>query len=250
LRMAKTAFAKPSLSLRGEGEKMIPIRDNNPTYSKPFVMYGIILLNVYVFYREVVISDPMLQRIIFDFGLVPAELVQGVTQNPLHLGIYIPLITNLFLHGGWLHIIGNMWYLKIFGDNIEDRIGHGQFLLFYILCGIVANVAQVIIDPASQTPTIGASGAISGVLGAYVLCFPWAKVSTLVPIFFFLTIIDIPALLFIGFWFYLQLLSGTAALTTAGSNVAWWAHIGGFVAGMILVVLFPKRQYYKDYDIR
>ncbi|MBP2639543.1 MAG: rhomboid family protein [Firmicutes bacterium] len=223
---------------------MFPIRDNIPSRSTPFVMYGIILFNACIFYNELVVSDAELEKMVGFFGLIPFEFMQGLSANPVNIFVYVPLITNLFLHGGWLHIIGNMWYLKIFGDNIEDRMGHGMFFLFYILCGVVANIVQIIVDPASQIPTIGASGAISGVLGAYSVCFPSAKVSTVVFLFIFLTVIEIPALLFLGLWFFMQLQSGAASLFMAGSNVAWWAHIGGFLAGMALVNLFPKRQSY------
>ena len=220
---------------------MFPIRDNIPSRSTPFVMYGIILFNAYIFYQELIVSNSELEKIMGLFGLIPFEFMQGLSVNPANLFLYVPLITNLFLHGGWLHIIGNMWYLKIFGDNIEDRMGHGMFFVFYLLCGVVANVIQVLIDPSSQIPTIGASGAISGVLGAYSVCFPSAKVSTVVFLFIFLTVIEIPALLFLGLWFFMQLQSGAASLFMAGSNVAWWAHVGGFLAGMVLVNLFPKR---------
>jgi len=223
---------------------MFPIRDNIPSRSTPFVMYGIILFNAYIFYNELVVSDAELEKMVGFFGLIPFEFMQGLATNPVNIFVYVPLITNLFLHGGWLHIISNMWYLKIFGDNIEDRMGHGMFFLFYILCGIVANVVQIMVDPASSIPTIGASGAISGVLGAYSVCFPSAKVSTVVFLFIFLTVIEIPALLFLGLWFFMQLQSGAASLFIAGSNVAWWAHIGGFLAGIVLVKLFPKRQSY------
>ena len=223
---------------------MFPIRDNIPSRSTPFVMYGIILFNACIFYNELVVSDAELEKMVGFFGLIPFEFMQGLSANPVNIFVYVPLITNLFLHGGWLHIIGNMWYLKIFGDNIEDRMGHGMFFLFYILCGVVANIVQIIVDPASQIPTIGASGAISGVLGAYSVCFPSAKVSTVVFLFIFLTVIEIPALLFLGLWFFMQLQSGAASLFMAGSNVAWWAHIGGFLAGIVLVKLFPKRQSY------
>lgn len=220
---------------------MFPIRDNIPSRSTPFVMYGIILFNAYIFYNELVISDAELEKMVGLFGLIPYELMQGLSANPANVFLYVPLITNLFLHGGWLHVIGNMWYLKIFGDNIEDRMGHGMFFLFYIFCGVIANVVQIIVDPASQIPTIGASGAISGVLGAYLVCFPSAKVSTVVFLFIFLTVIEIPALLFLGLWFFMQLQSGAASLFMAGSNVAWWAHVGGFLAGMALVKFFPNR---------
>ncbi len=223
---------------------MIPIRDNIRSQSTPIVMYGLILLNIVIFFKELSGDNYALTSIIDAFGLRPADFIQGIFKSPDNWHLYVPLVTNLFLHGGWMHIIGNMWYLKIFGDNIEDRIGHGEFLFFYIFCGVVANITQITIDPTANIPVIGASGAISGVLGAYLVCFTWAKISTLIPIFFFFTVIDIPALVFLGLWFYLQLLSGTASPTSVGSNIAWWAHIGGFLAGMILIVLLPKRRYW------
>lgn len=222
---------------------MIPIRDNIRSRSIPVVGCGLILLNAYVFYQELIVNESVLDQILDQYGLIPVDLVSELIKNPLQPLLYLPLVTNLFLHGGWLHIIGNMWYLKIFGDNIEDRLGHFGFLVFYLLCGIVANLAQIFFDPSSDIPTIGASGAISGVLGAYLVSFPWAKVSTFVPILLFFTVVEIPAIIFLGFWFYLQLQSGTASIM-AGSNVAWWAHIGGFMAGMILISIFPKRRHY------
>lgn len=221
---------------------MIPIRDNIRSRTTPGIMYLLILVNAYVFYLEITSSNIGLQRMIQAFGLTPRDFLRAWHEMPANPFVYLPLVSNLFLHGGWLHIIGNLWYLKIFGDNIEDRIGHGNFLLFYLLCGIAANLVQVLVEPSSRVPTIGASGAISGVLGAYLLCFPRAKVSTLVPIFIIITFIDIPAVLFLGFWFLLQLQSGAVSLFMAGSNVAWWAHIGGFVAGMALIQIFPRRS--------
>ena len=151
----------------------------------------------------------------------------------------------MFLHGGWLHLIGNMWYLWIFGDNIEDRLGHFAYLIFYLLCGLGAGIVHTILNAGTEIPSVGASGAIAGVLGAYVVSYPFARVLTLVPIFVFLQVIEIPALLVLGFWFVMQFLSGTASLAVAGGNaggVAWWAHVGGFVIGMILVGLFPRKD--------
>src|SRR6185295_4203448 len=153
--------------------------------------------------------------------------------------------TAMFLHGGWLHLIGNMWYLWIFGDNIEDRLGHVTYLLFYLLCGLGAGIVHTFFNAESVLPSVGASGAIAGVLGAYVISYPFARVVTLVPIFIFVQIIEIPALIVLGFWFVMQLFTGTAALATTSANnggVAWWAHIGGFVIGIILVSIFPRKD--------
>ena len=221
---------------------MIPIKDNIPSRSVPVVLYALILLNAYVFYQELTVSEDDLERLLEQFGLVPAEFLDGWKRSPWNPALYIPFVANLFFHGGWLHIIGNMWYLRIFGDNIEDRLGHGGFLLFYLLCGVAANAAQIYVDPVADVPTIGASGAISGVLGAYLVSYPGAKVKTIIPIFIIFTVVEVPAVLFLGIWFLAQLQSGAASLAMAGTNVAWWAHIGGFVAGMVLIVLFPRRR--------
>jgi len=149
----------------------------------------------------------------------------------------------MFLHGGWLHLLGNMLYLWIFGDNVEDRLGHGRFILFYLLCGVAAALAQIYVSPTSKTPMIGASGAIAGVLGAYLLLFPQSRVLALIPIAFFLQVVEIPAFVFLLFWFFMQFLSGAVAITAyMTEGVAWWAHIGGFVSGMALGYLFPKRK--------
>lgn len=223
---------------------MIPIRDNIRSRSIPITGYILIISTAVIFIKELMLEDGQLDQVITTFGLIPAVFLTGLDSRVTDITVYLPLVTNLFLHGGWLHVIGNLWYLKIFGDNVEDQLGHGNFLIFYLLCGVIANIAQVIIDPASTVPTIGASGAISGVLGAYFISFPLAKVSTLIPIFFFVTVIEIPAMLFLGLWFVLQLQSGTASLYMAGTNVAWWAHIGGFAAGVILIKLFPRRNSY------
>jgi membrane associated rhomboid family serine protease len=158
-------------------------------------------------------------------------------------GNYITLLSSMFMHGGWMHIIGNMWSLWIFGDNVEDRMGRGGFLLFYLLSGLAAGAVHIVTNPGSTVPTVGASGAIAGVMGAYLLLFPHSSVVTMVPVFFFLQVIEVPAILFLGFWFLSQLFSGTLALAVAGTQaggVAWWAHIGGFVVGFLWAV--PLRQ--------
>jgi membrane associated rhomboid family serine protease len=183
--------------------------------------------------------EPFLSK----FGVVPRLVVESLYEPHALVGVVLPLFTSMFLHGGWLHLGGNMLYLWVFGDNIEDKLGRARYLIFYILCGLAAAILHVVIDPMSEVPTVGASGAISGVLGAYLLLFPKARIVTLIPIFVFLQVAELPALLVLGFWFVLQFFNGLVSLgyETAGmGGVAWWAHIGGFVAGMILVYPFRK----------
>ncbi len=214
---------------------MFPLRDNVPSRSWPLVTVLLIAANFYVFYQELMLSDASLGKTIYALGLVPADFLARLAREPFTFTTYLPFVTNLFLHGGWMHILGNMWYLWIFGDNIEDRLGKFRFLFFYIMCGVLANVAQVIVDPTSRVPTVGASGAISGVLGAYLMLFPTARIATLIPLFPIFPIFRIPALLFLPVWFLLQLQQGTLALFSVGTGIAWWAHIGGFASGFVLV---------------
>lgn len=218
---------------------MIPLHDNIRSATFPFMTLFLIGLNFYVFFQEFAQG----QALLTGFGLIPAVFLKNLLHHPLTGAAYLPLISNLFLHGGWMHIIGNMWYLWIFGDNVEDRLGHLRYLLFYLACGIAANISQVIVDPASTVPTIGASGAISGILGAYFISFPRASIATLIPLFILFPVVHIPAIIFLGFWFFLQLENGTAAFALSGTNIAWWAHIGGFVIGMFLLHIFlPRRR--------
>ncbi len=178
---------------------------------------------------------------ILQYALIPAEFMHGIDlPPPIPFPIWITLITSMFIHGGLWHILGNMLFLWIFGDNVEDAMGHGKYLLFYLTCGAVAAFAQMAVSPNSPVPQIGASGAISGVLGAYLMLFPYARILTLIPIFFFIRLVAIPAMFFLGFWFVLQVISGAGALGSNG-GVAWFAHIGGFIAGALLVFLFRHR---------
>ncbi len=212
---------------------MIPLRDAIPSRTTPFVVMLIIALNALVFLFELTLTDRQMQIFAMTFGLVPAWFN------------WPAVFTSMFLHGGWLHIIGNMLYLWIFGDNIEDRMGHGRFIVFYLLCGIAAALGQTLSAPGSTVPMIGASGAIAGVLGAYIVLFPHSRVLTLIPIFFFVQIVEIPAVFLLGIWFLLQLFSGLGSLGTAsGGGVAFWAHAAGFLCGMALVLVFrrPERQ--------
>jgi len=212
---------------------MIPLRDNIHTRVVPFVTYFLIGANIAAFLMELSLG-PNLERFIYIFGVVPQKVVNAALGAPELLPYAIvPFFTSIFLHGGWLHLIGNMLYLYIFGDNVESTLGHFRYLVFYLGCGVAASLAHLLANPASNAPTIGASGAIAGVLGAYFLMFPRARVLTLVPIFFFIQIIEIPAILFLGLWFLIQFLSGSMSYgsAAAAAGVAWWAHIGGFAVG-------------------
>lgn len=222
---------------------MIPIKDRNPTYRVPVVNISIIVVNIAFFLYEVSLG-PELESFFYRFGVVPQNMTITLKSMDFSVATFLPLFSSMFLHGGWLHLGGNMLYLWVFGDNVEDKLGHGRYILFYLLCGIAASLAHIIIDPNSQMPTVGASGAISGVLGAYLLMFPKARVVTLIPIFVFLQVAELPAFIVLGFWFVLQFFNGLISLgyETAGmGGVAWWAHIGGFLAGLILVL--PLRKF-------
>ncbi len=217
---------------------MIPLRDTISSRTFPVVTIGLIITNLLIFFWEIS-SGPNLQQLLFTYGLMPKKyfLVS-------HLDRYPPLFTFMFLHGGWIHVLGNMWYLWIFGDNVEDAMGHRRFLLFYILCGITAGFTHIYTHPSSPLPTIGASGAVSGVMGGYFVLFPYARITTLLPIFFFISIVQIPAIFFLFFWFMIQFFNGTFSIVSphAFGGVAWWAHIGGFIWGIILVLIFKKRK--------
>ncbi len=222
---------------------MIPFKDNIPSRTIPFITVLIIILNVLVFVFEISLGPRTLQAFIYAFGVVPAQFL----AEPY----IVPFFTSMFLHGGWMHLIGNMWYLWIFGDNVEDKLGHFRFLLFYLLCGLGAGIVHMALNVNSVIPSVGASGAIAGVLGAYMLSYPGARVLTLVPIFIFIQVIEIPALVVLFFWFVMQLFSGMASLavaTTSSGGVAWWAHIGGFVIGMILLGVLGRKPRYGDYS--
>jgi membrane associated rhomboid family serine protease len=218
---------------------MIPLRDENPTRSTAFVTIALIVANVAVFFYELTLTTTLQVNTFFaDFALVPSEILTDHT-----LPVYGTVISSMFLHGGWLHLIGNMLYLWIFGNNIEDCVGRIRFILFYLLCGAAAAATQVVMNPGSQVPMVGASGAVSGVLGAYLLLFPRARVLVLLPIFIFYRLFHVPAALLLIFWFALQLLSGLSALgVNVSGGIAFWAHIGGFVAGMLLILPFKKQR--------
>jgi membrane associated rhomboid family serine protease len=213
---------------------MIPLRDNIPNESTPFVNYALIGLNVIAFLYQLTLGDAELARFFHDFGVIPAEYWSlGRSGEPLLTGVGLPLLTSMFLHGGVMHILGNMLFLWVFGDNVEDRFGHALYLGLYLLFGLTASAAHIAFSMGSEIPTIGASGAVSGVLGAYLVFYPSARVRALLPLGFIMFYRELPALLFLGLWFGLQLVSGVMSLgiDAASSGVAWWAHIGGFVVG-------------------
>ena len=212
---------------------MIPLRDVIPSRTTPYITVTIIVLNALAWLFELSLTHEELNEFITYYGVIPAYVT------------FPTLITSMFLHGGWLHVIGNMWSLWIFGDNVEDRLGHGRFIVFYLLCGVLAALGQVIADPSSMLPTIGASGAIAGVMGAYLVLYPHSRVLTLIP-WIFIQIVEIPAIVLLGFWFLMQFLSAGAIAVTSSSHgaggVAFAAHVAGFVFGMAGVFLFRKRE--------
>jgi membrane associated rhomboid family serine protease len=221
---------------------MIPLKDNIPSLRRPYVNYSIIGLNCLMFFLELS-TGPQLPEVVQVLGFVPGRFLAHLWQGSITLAV-IPAFTSMFMHAGWLHLLGNMWTLFIFGDNVEDTLGRGPYLLFYLLCGLASLFLFLLFAPHSATPLVGASGAIAGVMGAYFSLFPGARVLTLVPIFIIFTIIELPAYVFLGFWFIMQFFLGTFTSLggAAETGVAWWAHVGGFLAGMILVRLFAPDQ--------
>jgi membrane associated rhomboid family serine protease len=215
---------------------MIPLRDTQPSNTFPAVTLVIIVFNVLVFLFQVSLEPHYLNYFIAQYGIVP---------DRLHLS---SLMTSMFLHGGWMHLIGNMWFLWIYGDNVEDVLGHGKFALFYILCGIAAGLVHILLNPYSRIPTVGASGAIAGVMGAYLIKFPRSRILTLVPIFIFLTTMEIPASFMLLYWFAIQIFSGIGSVgysNISSGGVAWFAHVGGFLAGIVLVYLMGTRERFR-----
>jgi membrane associated rhomboid family serine protease len=222
---------------------MIPIQDTVQSRSVPLVTWGIILLNGLVFLYELSLPPERLEALIGVLGMVPARLGDDPDS-------WWTLLTCMFLHGGWTHFIGNMWVLYLFGDSVEDRMGPVRYLAFYLLCGLAAGLTHYFTNLGSTVPSLGASGAIAGVMGAYFVMFPTARVLTLVPVFFIPFFIEVPAVVYLGIWFASQLFSGTLSLVSTQyyEGVAWWAHVGGFVAGIVLLPLFKKsRKQYRRY---
>ncbi len=221
---------------------MIPLRDTVRTRTFPLVTLALVLANVAVFVHEAALG-PRLDRAVHLWGLIPARLVYWTELGgaPLDPARFVPLVTSMFWHGGFLHLAGNLLFLWIFGDAVEDRLGHRRYLLFYLVGGAAAGLAQVFLLPESTLPTVGASGAIAAVLGAYLVSFPRARVLAFVPIFILPWIVEIPAVVYLAVWFAMQLLSGLMD-TGAGGGVAWWAHVGGFLAGIALVKLMEPAR--------
>ncbi|MBS1257212.1 MAG: hypothetical protein MAG551_00248 [Candidatus Scalindua arabica] len=229
---------------------MIPIRDRNPSGTFPYVTIGIIIINVLIFLYELSLGSG-LGEFIMKFGVVPLKVSYYSQASDLtFVNTFFPFISSMFLHGGFVHLIGNMWFLWIFGDNIEDKLGHFRFIAFYLLCGIIASSVHVFFSIQSKVPCVGASGAIAGVLGAYMITFPRARVVTIVPVFVFIQVMELPAMVVLGFWFVIQFFSGAASITasTSGAGVAWWAHIGGFAAGVI--ILYIMRIFFTRKPVR
>ncbi|MGD1097486.1 MAG: rhomboid family intramembrane serine protease [Bryobacteraceae bacterium] len=217
---------------------MIPLRSTERVYATATATASIIGVNVLIFLYQATLSPAALNQLVSQWGIVPDRLQ------------LFSLLTSMFLHGGWLHLGGNMLFLWVFGRNVEDLIGGGKFLVFYLLCGLAAAIVHVIANPYSRMPTIGASGAIAGVMGAYLVKFPRARILTLVPIFVFITTMEIPAALLLVWWFAVQFFSGFGSLSEndyTGGGVAWFAHVGGFVAGMLLIRVFPARRRWRSW---
>ncbi|MFQ5824197.1 MAG: rhomboid family intramembrane serine protease [bacterium] len=216
---------------------MIPLKDDNPRSSVPIITIGLIVVNVLVFLYELSLG-PRIEFFIQEYAAIPAKIVRGRELETL--------VTSMFLHGGFFHVGSNMLYFWIFGDNVEHYLGHFRFIYFYLICGLFAAITHIFLGGISEVPMIGASGAISGVLGAYLVKYPRAQVLVLIPIFWFITIRKIPALFVLGLWFAMQLLSGVfSGLSSTGlekGGIAFWAHVGGFVAGMILINIFKRKR--------
>jgi len=222
---------------------VVPLRDDNPISTTPIVVYVLLALNVAIFFHELTLNEAALQQFFNVWAIVPAELTSSFGDGALALNgrperEWFTLISSQFLHGGWLHVGGNMLYLWVFGNNIEDQLGSVKFLFFYLLCGVLAGLSQWFFDPTSTIPTLGASGAVAGIMGAYIIRFPRAKILTLIPLFIFITTLRIPAIFFLGWWFFQQALYSVASLGATADmgsgGVAYWAHAGGFVFGAIL----------------
>jgi len=212
---------------------MIPLRDTQPSYTVPFVTVSIIVLNVLAFLYEFMMDPYELNFFIAHYGVIPTRFQ------------WMDVLTSIFLHGGWMHLIGNMWFLWIYGDNVEDILGHAPYLLFYLLCGLAATMVHVLFNGDSRVPTIGASGAIAGVMGAYVVKFPHSKITTLVPVFVFITTMEIPAYFILLYWFVIQFFSGIGSVGhshLSQGGVAWFAHVGGFLAGVGLILVMRTQE--------
>lgn len=234
---------------------MFPIRDDNPHFLTPWATWLIVGLNIFAWvFAQGLGAEPALSRSVCMLGLLPGELLQSVPAgSALQIGpdlyctatdspSWLSVVSHMFMHGSWMHILGNMWFLWIFGNNVEDSMGHLRFIIFYLLCGFAAAGLQIASDPASMIPMVGASGAIGGVMGAYILLYPRVNVHMLFIFGFYITTFAIPAFWMLGYWFLVQVLGGINSIGVAGGGVAFWAHVGGFAAGGILVLLFRKKE--------
>jgi membrane associated rhomboid family serine protease len=237
---------------------MIPIRNAVPTRYPPVVTWLLIAINCLVFLLQNSLSPGELEELLRDFALIPARYTAALAYGDPNLSAIdlVPFLTMMFLHGGWLHLIFNMWTLWLFGSSVEDRLGHGRYLAFYLACGLAASIAHVAFNPTSIVPALGASGAIAGVLGCYMRLFPLARVVVVVPILFIPLFFEVYAFVFVGLWFLVQIFQGALELLlpTSGGGVAWWAHVGGFVVGLALGPLLVRseqryRAYYPDEGI-
>jgi len=228
---------------------LIPLRDSAKSKSFPAVNLAIIALNLFIYFKEVTVEPYRLNQIYYTFGLIPADVLNTVFTGAPLTPVLDNFITAMFIHGGWVHVLGNMLFLWVFGDNIEDRLGRWRYLLFYLAAGAAASLTHIMFNPTSTIPVIGASGAVAGVLGAYMITFPRSRILALVPIFIVFTLMEIPAVIFIALWFVIQLFNGVASLGGTANPVAWWAHVGGFLAGALLIKLIAprrvKRYYYR-----
>ena len=221
-----------------------PLHDDNPTFITPFLTVIFIVICCLVYFWQFSLGDQLGQAAVYSYGMVPAVLFDHahLPESLARLPAEMTVITSMFMHGGWMHLGGNMLYLWIFGNNVEDSMGHTKFILFYLICGVIAALSQAMLEPTSEIPMIGASGAVSGVLGAYLLLYPHARVLVVLPIFVIIKTFRIPAMYVLGGWFLMQIVS--SLMSNAGEpGVAWWAHIGGFVAGMILIPFFKDDQH-------
>ena len=222
---------------------MIPVRDDQPRFITPYVTYFLIALNLVIFLLESTLAPESFKTLLFEFGMIPAHITAYLSgAGPLGLvAVLLPAFTSMFLHGSWMHVIGNMWFLYIFGDNVEDYLGHFKYLVFYLLTGVLAMGTHVAVNLHSTAPALGASGAIAGVLGAYFVLYPKARVLT----WFFVFVLWVPAWIILGYWFVLNFLSGTATMLAVQrqnmGGVAFWAHVGGFISGALLVKMFGER---------
>jgi len=227
---------------------MIPIRDDQPSFTTPVVNYFLIVLNLLIFLFEAMLPEDNVKVLLYQFGLVPSHVTALLTGAPVAYpaAVVVPFFTSMFLHGSWMHVIGNMWFLWIFGDNVEDYLGHFKYLMFYLVSGIAAALTQVVFTPHMRVPTVGASGAIAGVLGAYFILFPRARVLT-----WFVFLFYVPAWVMLGYWFLVQFFSARASTVNYASNnsggVAFWAHVGGFIAGLLMVWVLPRRPQRQRY---